>query len=254
MSDEALTIEFAQKQTDKNVWLAIPSYTGQVHLATMRSILVDSLGLIERGWRFGLIDESGNALIAHCRAILLAQFLASDASDIVLIDADVAWGQGALVSLLERKADFVAGVYPHRVDPESYSVRWLADAEGRGLIARDPETLERQDGGLIEVEGVPAGFLRLSRKAVQDMVDAYPGLKFASPVCHNGEAWALFDSHKEPNHGAYWGEDFSFCKRYRDIGGRVWMDPELKLHHVGYKTFSGKIGDWLKAGKWQTGE
>jgi|WetSurMetagenome_2_1015567.scaffolds.fasta_scaffold19130_4 hypothetical protein len=254
MNDEALTVEFAQGEPAKYVWLAIPSYTGQVHLATMRSLLVDALGLIEHGWRFSLIDESGNALIAHCRAIMLAQFLASDATDIVMIDFDVAWEQGALVSLLERKADFVAGVYPHRVDPESYSVRWLPDADGRGLVARNPETGEPQNGGLIEVEGVPAGFLRLSRKAVQAIVDANPDLRFASPPSPNGEAWAVFDSHKEPDHGAYWGEDFSFCKRYRDTGGSVWMDPELKLHHVGYKTFSGKIGDWLKAGKWKTGE
>ena len=252
MTNEPI-IESTLGHEDRCVWLAIPSYTGHVHVATMRSILTDCLGLIAKGWRFALIDESGNALIAHCRALLLAQFLASDASDIVMIDSDVAWEPGALISLLERKAEFVAGVYPHRVTPESYSVRWLPDPAQTGLTPRDPETMKPTLGGLLEVEAVPAGFLRLSRTAVEAMVDAYPELAFSTPAAPGGRAWALFDSHKEENHGAYWGEDFSFCKRYRDIGGRVWMDPELMLHHVGYGTFSGRIGDWLRAGKWRTG-
>jgi hypothetical protein len=219
----------------------------------MRSLIVDMLGLIEKGWLFNLVDESGNALIAHCRAMLVAQFLASDASDLVFIDSDVSWERGALVTLLEKEADVVAGAYPHRVDPENYSVRWLPDAQEEGLWTKNPATGEREPGGLIEVEAVPAGFLRITRHALQTMVDAYPELRFASPSSPNGVAWALFDSHKEPDNGAYWGEDFSFCKRWRDVGGKVWLDPYLKLHHVGYKTFTGCIGQWLASGKWKTG-
>jgi hypothetical protein len=76
------------------------------------------------------------------------------------------------------------------------------------------------------------------------MVAAYPEKRFADPNAPNSEAWALFDNIHD---GAeYWGEDFSFCRRWRAIGGRVWLDPELELHHVGFKTFSGRIGDWLK--------
>jgi hypothetical protein len=37
------------------------------------------------------------------------------------------------------------------------------------------------------------------------------------------------------NHGAYqncwWGEDYSFCRRYREAGGEVLIYPDLNLTH-----------------------
>jgi hypothetical protein len=41
------------------------------------------------------------------------------------------------------------------------------------------------------------------------------------------------------------GRGLLVCRRWREIGGKA-FDPELKLHHVGFKTFFGRIGEWLK--------
>jgi len=219
----------------RNVWIAVPAYTGQVHLGTMRALMADMLGLAERGDKVTIFDESGNAMIAHARDMIVAQFLAGEGTDLVFVDADVFWEPGGILKLVDHPVDFVAGAYRHRKDPEGYSVRWIA---GRDELWADPET------GLLEVEGVPAGFLRVSRVALERMVTAYPDKRFADSNVPNGEAWALFDNIHDGE--AYWGEDFSFCRRWREIGGEVWLDPELELHHVGFKTFSGRIGDWLK--------
>jgi hypothetical protein len=219
----------------KDVWIAVPAYTGQVHLGTMRSLMTDMLLLAERGDRVTIFDESGNAMIAHARDMIIASFLAGDGTDLVFVDADVFWEAGGILKLVDADADVVAGIYPQWKDPEGYSVRWIAE---RGELWADPTT------GLLEVEGVPAGFLRVSRAALARMVAAYPEKRFADPNAPNSEAWALFDNIHDGDE--YWGGDFSFCRRWRAIGGKVWLDPELELHHVGFKTFSGRIGDWLK--------
>jgi hypothetical protein len=78
----------------KHVWIAIPAYTGTIHLSTMRSVISDMLKLAERGDRVTIFDESGNAMIGDCRGLICAQFLASDATHLVFVDSDVSWAEG----------------------------------------------------------------------------------------------------------------------------------------------------------------
>lgn len=221
-------------RAQKDVWIAIPAYTGQIHLGTMRSIISDMLMLAERGDKVTILDETGNAMIAHGRDLICAKFLGSEATDLVFVDTDVTWARGSLVSLLDRPVDVVAGIYPKRSDPVDFFVRWL----DKPMLVADPDT------GLLEVDGVPSGLLRITRAALTKMVLAYPKTRFADRYAPNGFAHALFDNIHEGD--AYYGEDFSFCRRYREIGGRIWIDPELHLGHIGFKTFTGCIGDWLR--------
>ncbi len=213
--------------------IAIPAYTGQIHLGTMRSLMTDILQLQHRGDAFTVHDECGNALIADARAVIVAEFLASDCDKLVFVDADVCWEAGALVRLLDRQEDFVAGIYPQRKDPINYCVKWLDKPELHAV------------NGLLEVAGVPAGFMCLSRGMLQKMVEQYPDSEFYCETAPDKKAWALFADYRIGKHKM--GEDYAFCKRWTDMGGKVWIDPEIKMGHVGYKTFQGHIGDWLKS-------
>lgn len=219
----------------KHVWIAVPAYTGTVHLATMRSIISEVLLLRDAGVAFTFHDETGSALIGDCRALVCAKFLASGATDLVFVDSDVAWEAGALLKLVNHPVDFVAGIYPQRCEPESYPVSWMLT---RDTLQADPET------GLLEVEGVPAGFTRMSRAMLEKMVGFYPNTEFYSADAPNERAWALFDPYRIGK--LKLGEDYAFCRRWRDIGGKVWVDPEIRMGHIGNKAFSGHLGNWLR--------
>jgi len=39
--------------------------------------------------------------------------------------------------------------------------------------------------------------------------------------------------------GAYLSEDFTFCYRWCKTGGKVWLDTQSKLTHVGNYKFQG---------------
>lgn len=219
----------------KDVWIAIPAYTGQIHLSTMRSILTDLLVLKDRGDSVTIFDESGNALIADCRALIVAKFLESGASDLVFVDSDVCWEAGALVKLLDHPVDFVAGIYPQRRDPINFSVSWVPDRE---------ELWADEKTGLIEVAGVPAGFMRVTRNMLLKMVAQYTDTAFHCNDAPDSRAYALFDPYRIGVMKL--GEDYAFCRRWRDIGGKVWIDPDIRMGHVGFKTFDGHLGNWLK--------
>ncbi len=199
----------------------------------MRSIISDLLILAERGDRVTIFDESGNAMIGDCRGLIVAKFLEGDGTHLVFVDADVSWAAGALVSMVDRDVDFVAGLYPQRRDPINFCVRWLPKPE-----------LELENG-LIEVDGVPAGFMCMSRAMLERMTAQYADTQFHCDAAPNSTAYDLFGPYRIGR--VKFGEDYSFCKRWRDIGGKVWIDPEIRMGHCGYKTFVGSIGEWLKS-------
>lgn len=217
------------------VMVAIPAYTGTIHLGTFRSLFTDLMALQARGDDWTVHDECGNALIADARALIVAQFLASDCDTLVFIDSDVSWEAGALLKLVDYPVDMVAGIYPQRKDPINYCVKW----KGTGELWADPAT------GLLEVDGVPAGFMKLSRKQLEAMVEQYPDTEFYVENAPDQKAWALFCDYRIGKHKM--GEDYAFCRRWTDMGGKVWIDPEIKMGHIGNKTFVGHLGDWLRS-------
>jgi hypothetical protein len=41
-------------------------------------------------------------------------------------------------------------------------------------------------------------------------------------------------------------EDYAFCDRWRELGGRVFIDPSVRLSHVGEKAYAGVIAELLR--------
>lgn len=217
----------------RHVVIATPAYSGTIHLGTMRSIIHDITALMQRGDVVSVQDECGNTDIADARAFMVSRFLAGQGTDLVLVDNDVSWQAGALLRLVDYPVDLVAGVYPRRSDPLDFPVRYI---ESRSEVWADSAT------GLIEVAGAPAGFMCCSRVMLERMVAAYPHLAYER---RGGKVLGLFDPYKVGSRKL--SEDYSFCQRWRDIGGSVWVDPNIKMGHVGLQTFAGNFGEWLRS-------
>jgi hypothetical protein len=217
-----------------HVVIAIPAYQWTVQIGTMRSVLTDLLTLVKRGDDVSVYDESGSADLSDARAVMVAQFLKGPGTHLVNVDADVCWEAGALVRLVDAPHDVVGGAYPYRVDPVSFPVRHLPD----GPPPLDPET------GLLEVAGVAGGFVRYTRSALERMVEAYRETAYESSRGPGLTLHGLFDQmHVD---GRKFTEDYSFCERWRRIGGKVWLDPTIAMGHIGNKMFAGRLSDALK--------
>ncbi len=200
--------------------LAIPSYSWAVELGTMRSILHDTHALTARGDEWVLYDEAGHTNIAKARRMIVEHFRdKSDADFLVFIDDDVTWEPGAMLRLLDHPVDFVAGVYPFRRDPLEWPVAWVPDQAELHAV-----------NGLLEVAHAPGGFWCLSRACLDKMWEAYGNRIFERVWGSQGE----------------FAEDISFCAKWRQLGEKVWIDPEIQMGHIGKKVFTGSIGEWLR--------
>lgn len=220
----------------RKVYIAVPSTRDGVRIETMRSIVEGMVSIVQEGWVASLGESlECFAPISLARNLAIARFLATDYDDMFFVDDDVAWQDGAMVRLLKHPVDMVAGIYPRRFNELSFPVQW---DDSKPEIWADPET------GLIEVKGAATGFLRLTRAACQRLVEAYDSSwyeQFGSPT---GKAHALFDFERRDN--VQYSEDYTFCRKWREIGGKVWIDPSITFMHMGQQAFSGNVGEWLR--------
>lgn len=207
----------------------------RVHVDYVKSLLLSQSALQRANIGFRAYFVVQDSLVMQARNQILAEFCASDATDLIFIDSDIGWEVGALLRLISHNVPIVAGLYRRKEETVSYTVQF-SDTHA---VTRNRET------GLIEVTRVGAGFLRLQRNAIERMIDAYPGLRYSPPhaLGETKDRYALFDTSLE--NGEFRGEDYTFCDRWRAIGGKIWADPEIVLHHIGTMAYTGSLRDVL---------
>ena len=216
------------------LFIATPCLDGNVNAHYTASLVRTMSALQRRGWRSPQIDfEIGNSLIADARNKLVARFLASDASDLVFIDSDLSWSAEDLLRLASIDAPFVAGVYQRKSRAKiDFAVKF---GPAIGLDAQR----------LMAVERVGTGFMRLRRDCLERMVAAHPSLRLRNPGApEDGHFYALFDTAIVD--GQFIGEDFTFCDRWRAIGGQVLIDPAINLSHHGAAAYDEPLLKYLQ--------
>lgn len=201
----------------KHVIFCCPTYQRPAQAAL--DSLEASVPLIEAaGYTHAAVFEKGNAYISAARATMLRSAITAKADIIVFLDDDVSYRPEDLLKLVETPGDVVAGTYRTREDTPNYMGRPVQDENGK-------VTSMRADG-CIEMTAVPAGFLKITMDTVAHFMHCYPELCYGSPWNYSVD---LF------NHGAHkglwWGEDYSFCRRWRDIKGKVWCIPDMNIDH-----------------------
>lgn len=211
---------------------AIPCYSGAVSVDTVRSLLQEQMVAQAAGIDFQAVFLPGCSLITMARNQIAQDFLNSDADKLVFIDDDVSWEPGAVLKLAAHNADFVGGAYRLKCDEECYPVEWLE--LGKPLQAQD---------GLLSVAHIPGGFMCLTRAVFNRLRIAFPVRHYT----HHGFAGHAYFSAPFAD-GRLWGEDSRFCHDWREIGGEVWLDPELSLtHHDGRQAYLGHLGNFLRS-------
>ena len=242
--------------TRTHLVVGTPCYGGQVTSLYTTSLLKLQQACTQRGD----IDLTvkllgGDALITRARQNLVAHFLEiPTATHLLFIDGDIGFEPDQAFRLLSFGVDMVAGVYPtKKIDWDKVG---SAAKEGKGglesaalsyvIEMEKPEKLDFR-AGFIRVRFAGTGFLMIKRQALVKMIEHYPQLSYArehqaeDPLRGSRFRCALFNCFIDQGTGAYLSEDFSFCRRWTDMGGEIWADLNSRLTHSGPITFSGNV-------------
>lgn len=198
--------------------ICLPTFPFKPHPATLESIK-DEVPLLEKaGWEHGIVSEIGNPYISAARASMLRKALDAKATVAFFLDSDLSWSPGDLLKVIETEGEVVAGTYRFKKEEEEYMGNLAPGPFGRPFV--------RESDGAIKATAIPGGFLKVTRGAVNFFMESYPELCFGE---HSNPSVDLF------NHGAHkriwWGEDYAFSRNWTDIGGEIWLVPDIDVAH-----------------------
>lgn len=189
--------------------------------------------ILEAGWEEAYVQEVGCPYISHARSKMARKALDAGADVLVFLDYDLSWDPVDLLRLIDTEGDVVSGTYRFKKDEPEYMSTIHCHPDGTPVV--------RASDGSIHGDRVPAGFLKLTRNAIRRFMRAYPELIYGDA---ENPSIDLF------NHGAYdgvwWGEDYAFSRRWNELGGEIWLVPNLNLtHHSTGKAYPGNFHEYL---------
>ncbi len=99
---------------------------------------------------------------------------------------------------------------------------------------------------LNEIHSGGAGLMLLARTALERLDQAYPAERGRFPDAYRHlvpdvEELVHFFTFGREEDGRSLSEDITFCKRWRDIGGRLYAAPWVRTTHVGPHYFRGEL-------------
>lgn len=236
-------VTFRADLTGTRLMVGIPCYGGQLSAATLRGLLETQRACLELGLGFACVTIANESLVQRARNTLVAQFLASDATHLLFVDADIGFGADAVLRLLGHGRALIGGLYLRKSGaPDDWAVHFGDEpaTEGDGLrVPSDSRT------GALGVARIGTGFLLMRRDMLTRMATSWAQKRY-TPHAKDGPAgnWrnhtvALFEADVNAALGRYLSEDYVFCDRWRDMGGEVWCDPAISLEHYGQACFAG---------------
>lgn len=227
----------------QSVVFLTPAYDGKVHVFTIKSIREAEKALNSQGIATDWLTYPGCCYLPPSRNKLVDSFLKGQWTDMLFVDADIEFDPDAVFKVCKWDRDVVCGVYPFRAVQPDFPCKLKLDPDG--FPAVDPHT------GLIEADFIPTGFLRIRRKAFEDMERHYGRDSLLVKEYDNsgtllGEYLNYFDT-EHINH-RWVGEDYCFSAKYRSISDKhkIWVDPNITFKHHGLHGFEGNFHDYLR--------
>ena len=212
---------------------------------------------------FHLIKSS---LVTQGRNLSVAGFLESKATHLLFIDSDIYFQGKSILSMLKADKHVISVPYPLKALMWDKAFKKIQ--QGR---IKTPDDIRRAlhtypmkvpdvnnitlDNGVMEVTDSPTGCMLIKREVIEKMIEKYPDKQIVQKTVINGEyvnkpnMWNFFDTLHDPVEKTYNGEDFAFCKLWRDIGGKCYAFVNDAIVHVGEHQYQGKFYDELISSK-----
>lgn len=250
--------EDAVPQPKPSIFLATPMYggmcNGQFAVGLLRCVSVFSKAKIPMQFAY-MMNES---LITRARNSLAYDFMETDCTHLMFVDADIGFDPNAIVMMVEADKDIICGIYPKK------EIDWnkVEHAVKNGVPAHELHKhtgafvvnlvggVECQEGILgepMQIENGGTGFMLIKRQVFEKLMGQVPiyinDMYLATDQVRQAKVIHEFftTSIDEESGSRLLSEDYHFCKIARKAGFTVWAAPWASLVHCGAYNFSGQL-------------
>jgi hypothetical protein len=207
-----------------SVMIATPVH-GQFPAQTTVAFVDTAILLRDKGVSFELKVQLGCSIIQQARNYLADAFLQSQATHLFMIDADMAWEASDFLKVLALATVMpaVAAAYPVKEDTETWVICNNGDCAAN-------------EYGCLPVDGLGLGFACVQRQVIEDLAAGAPLLRYAGREHQVHEVFRTGELR-----GYFLGEDIAFWHDAQQLGHQLWLEPHVRLRHLGIKEYSGDL-------------
>jgi hypothetical protein len=242
--------------------VASPVYNDQCYGSYTNSLLMLQAELYKRNIGFEYAWTKSSSLITIARNLLTAWFLnKTNCTHLLFIDSDMVFRSADVLAMIDQDKDIIAAICPRK------EINWpnvaAAARQDIELPARDLSKLVGSYGTFrllnpdepvvldkpVEVTGIGTGIMLIKRRVFEVMAEAYPDAVTRShDATFGGQQIHTFFDLGRDDQGNMLSEDIAFCKRWRDIGGKVYGAPWFEVGHIGSYEFRGSLAEIASMG------
>jgi len=249
-----------QKEDNKQIRLCVGTPVhSEVSIHYTQCLLEIQKDFMKKGNSVSFLMHK-SSLITQGRNLTVASFLETDADYLLFLDSDIAVGTHVIEKMINSNKEVICVPYPLK------SIQWMKLKERfeRGLIKTEedmetggctyPVRLEDasnivMDKGIIEITHAPAGCLLIKRSVFDKLIKTFPDRKIKQKSVINGQYeekkyyYNFFDTIHDKETQTYMGEDFGFCKLWKEVGGKIFAVVDEYIMHVGEHQYIGRYMD-----------
>jgi hypothetical protein len=228
----------AQKSYDlagRKIFFGLPAYDFKIAVKTATSLLRFAMAAQAHGVQIQIGSICGCSVVSKARNAIVADFLESDCTDLMFIDSDITFEPEAVFRLMAWASDPKKGIVaaiPVSRKPGKNFISTLDSDEDNNIVMNGM--------GLVRAKRVATAFMLIQRKVLTDLDEAHPEWKYWDENSQKIQK-SFFDFKSTPQ--GYIGEDYLFCDRARALNHEVWVDPTIRLGHLGLMEFDGCLGE-----------
>jgi hypothetical protein len=239
------------------IFVATPVHS-ECSIHYTQSLLTFQLACAQKGIKvsFALLKSS---LVTQGRNLCVSNFLEAEDeySHFLFIDSDIEFKPETIFKMIEADKEVIAAPYPlkaidwdkihRRIKKKDMDADTISKMGYTWPIKIENQTEISIDKGVMEVSHAPTGCMLIKKQVFKKMINAYPELEIKQPTIINGIEstkpyyYNFFDTYHEPETKRYFGEDFGFCKRWTEIGGKCYLYVSDDLTHVGEYRYTGNL-------------
>lgn len=223
---------------NRSIILASPCMDGKYDRSYVRSFYGTLKGLEELGAKIDFVDLPGCSDLPMARAKLFSYFLKSSHTDMFLADTDMGWDPKDVIRLALLNRDFIAGMGPKKKLPLEFCFNNQNDDGTQCPITFEAET------GVMDVTEVGMAFVMINKNCASRMADYYNN-ECGVDQPDGDTIYYVFDPIRLSRTRRL-AEDYAFCHRWRKIGGKVQVLPDITLAHTGTQVWQGSFAEEAK--------
>lgn len=213
-----------------HVFIGIPCGP-EIPCQTVKSLLATAHRLQRANVPYDLTLVSGCSIVESARNLVVKAFLASKSTHLFMIDSDMEWFDDDFMRALAitTRLPIVTGAYVAKRDPPVF------------MLGRNAKQKIEGDGfGCLPITRTGLGFCCVQRRVIEALAQESPKITaFGSQEPFP----AIFQC--DIVGSEFRGEDTRFFEDAARLGYQCWLNPNIKLGHVGQKVYSATISDYL---------